>query len=69
MSDITNIPDTNYIVLPDNRVARLLKPTVIGDKRFYNFTIKGKYVRLRDDKVAQHFQSANEQDTEAPEVN
>jgi len=69
MPDITNIPDTNYIVLADNRVARLLKPTVIGDKRFYNFTINGKYVRLRDDKVAQHFQSANEQDKQAPEVN
>ena len=67
MEHIINIPETNYIVLPDNRVARLLKPTVIGEQRFYNFTIKGKYVRLRDDKVAKHFQGANDQAQEAPE--
>ena len=36
------IPDTQYIVLVDGSVARLLKPTIKNDKKYFNLRIKGE---------------------------
>lgn len=42
------IPGTMYVILPGNRVARLMTPTLKGDKRYYNlFLGKDKeYTRI-----------------------
>ena len=37
---------TNYVILSDGNVARLLKPTKIHRQTYYNFTVEGKYKRL-----------------------
>lgn len=39
---IKTILDSNYILLPDGTVARLLTPTKKHQKCYYNLSIKGK---------------------------
>ena len=39
------IADSSYIVLPDQKVARLLTPTVRGGVTFYNLFVPG-YTRM-----------------------
>lgn len=51
--NITEIPDTNYVVLPDGTVARKLTPTLKKDG-FYWFLHVGtppKLVRFTDKEV------------------
>lgn len=42
------IPGTMYVILPGNRVARLMTPTVKGDKRYYNLFLgkEKEYTRI-----------------------
>ena len=51
--EIKQIPNTNYIILNDNRVARLLKPMTQNGHTFYNMIIDGKYVRWSAEKIAE----------------
>ena len=44
--DVSTVLDTAYVVLPDARVARLLKPTLQNGKLHYNVFIDGEYTRL-----------------------
>ena len=39
---IRPIPNSQYIVLIDGSVARLLKPTIKNDKKYFNIRIKGE---------------------------
>jgi hypothetical protein len=49
--DVSNVLDTAYVVLPDDRVARLLKPTLQNGKNCYNIFIDGEYTRLTVDAL------------------
>lgn len=42
VADIRVIPGTQYILLPDNKVARLLTPTVRPSGDNYNLRIDGR---------------------------
>jgi hypothetical protein len=44
-ADYRVIADSSYIVLPDQKVARLLTPTVRGGVTFYNLFVPG-YTRM-----------------------
>lgn len=44
--DYIQYKDTNYIILRDGRVARLLKPTKIHNQSYVNFIIGGKQERV-----------------------
>lgn len=41
-SDMKNIPNTKYYVLPDGSVVRPLKPRVKGNIRYWNLMVGGK---------------------------
>ena len=43
--DYRVIADSSYIVLPDQKVARLLTPTVRGGVTYYNLFVPG-YTRM-----------------------
>ena len=43
--DYRIIADSSYIVLPDQKVARLLTPTVRGGVTYYNLFVPG-YTRM-----------------------
>jgi hypothetical protein len=51
--EIKQISGTNYIILPDNRVARLLKPMTQNGQVFYNMIIDGKYERWSVEKLSE----------------
>ena len=42
MAEVRVIPGTQYILLPDNKVARLLTPTVRPSGDNYNLRIDGR---------------------------
>jgi hypothetical protein len=42
MDFVKQIPNSQYIVLMDGEVARLLKPTIKNGKTYYNLRIKGE---------------------------
>ena len=42
---------TQYVLLPDGQVARLLKSMVAHDKLYYNLIIDAEYHRLNMDKI------------------
>jgi hypothetical protein len=44
-ADYRVIADSSYIVLPDQKVARLLTPTVRGGVTYYNLFVPG-YTRM-----------------------
>ena len=50
---IINIPDTNYVILPDGTVARRLTPTPKKDGLYWFLHIgnPGKVVRFTDKEV------------------
>jgi len=39
---VKQIPNSQYILLVDGSVARLLKPTIKNGKTYYNLRIKGE---------------------------
>ena len=44
-SEYRIIADSSYIVLPDQKVARLLTPTIRNDVTYYNLFVPG-YTRM-----------------------
>jgi hypothetical protein len=52
--ELTNIPDTNYVILPDGTVARKLTPTLKKDGLYWFLHIgnPGKVIRFTDKEVA-----------------
>jgi len=43
---IREAPGTSYVILPDNRLARLLKVSVYNGKEYYNPIINGDLQRI-----------------------
>lgn len=50
--------DTNYIILSDGTVARLLKPCKRGNSMYINFTIGSKQKSVRKDELLKMFSDA-----------
>ena len=48
---VKQIPNSQYIVLIDGSVARLLKPTVKNDKKYFNLRIKGEIAQYSVDEI------------------
>jgi hypothetical protein len=53
-------PETNYIILSDGTVARLLKPTFIHRQTYFNLIINGKMKRMNRQDVIKWFNGDSE---------
>ncbi len=51
--------NTNYIILSDGRVARLLKPTKIHQQTYINFIIEKKMKRVNTQELVKMFAEAD----------
>jgi hypothetical protein len=49
---------TNYIVLSDGTVARLLKPSDRKGSKYINFTVKNKMLSMKLDTLVKKFSEA-----------
>lgn len=49
---------TNYIVLSDGTVARLLKPCDRKGSKYINFTVKNKMLSVKVDTLISKFESS-----------
>ena len=54
--------DTQYIILSDGRVARLLKPTKIHQQTYINFIINKKMKRVNTQDLLKMFAEADKTD-------
>lgn len=52
--------NTQYIILSDGRVARLLKPTKIHQQTYINFIIDKKMKRVNTQELAKMFAEADQ---------
>jgi len=52
--------NTNYIILSDGRVARLLKPTKIHQQTYINFIINKKMKRVNTLELVKMFEEASQ---------
>jgi hypothetical protein len=52
--------NTNYIILSDGRVARLLKPTKIHQQTYINFIIDKKMKRVNTQELQKMFVEADQ---------
>ncbi len=52
--------DTQYIILSDGRVARLLKPTKIHQQTYINFIINKKMSRVNTQELQKMFAEADQ---------
>ena len=48
---IREVPGTSYVILPGNRLARLLKVSVYNGKEYYNPIINGDLQRTARDEL------------------
>ena len=48
---VKSIPQSQYIVLIDGSVARLLKPTIKNDKKYFNLRIKGEIAQYSVEEI------------------
>ena len=48
---LASIGGSGYVVLSDGQVARLLKPVVVNEKRYYNVVIDGTLRRIAGHKL------------------
>jgi hypothetical protein len=51
--------NSNYIILSDGRVARLLKPTKIHQQTYINFIIDKKMKRVNTQELSKMFSEAD----------
>lgn len=58
-------PDSNYIVLDDGTVARVLKETKINNQYYFNFIINGKMKRVNKEKLMEPFDEVTNEDLNA----
>lgn len=49
---IREVPGTSYVILPGNRLARLLKVSVYHGKEYYNPIINGTLTRVAVEDLA-----------------
>jgi len=55
-------PETQYIILSDGRVARLLKPTKIHQQTYINFIINKKMKRVNTQELVKMFEEVQSND-------
>ena len=48
---VKQIPGSPYIVLVDGSVARLLKPTIKNEKKYFNLRIKGEIAQYSVEEI------------------
>jgi chromosome condensin MukBEF complex kleisin-like MukF subunit len=48
---IREVPGTSYVILPGNRLARLLKVSVYNGKEYYNPIINGDLQRIAREEL------------------
>lgn len=48
---IREVPGTSYVILPGNRLARLLKVSIYHGKQYYNPIIDGTLTRVSVDEL------------------
>jgi hypothetical protein len=48
---VKQIPNSQYIILVDGSVARLLKPTIKNDKKYFNLRIKGEIAQYSVEEI------------------
>lgn len=51
-AEVRPITGTKYVLLPDGRVAKPLKPMEAHGTTYYNLFINGDYTRLSTEKIA-----------------
>lgn len=51
-AEVMPIIGTKYVLLPDGRVAKPLKPMEAHGTVYYNLFIEGEYTRLSTEKIA-----------------
>lgn len=51
-AEVRTITGTKYVLLPDGRVAKPLKPMEAHGTTYYNLFINGDYTRLSTEKIA-----------------
>lgn len=51
-AEVRPITGTKYLLLPDGRVAKPLKPMEAHGTTYYNLFINGEYTRLSTEKIA-----------------
>lgn len=51
-AEVKTITGTKYVLLPDGRVAKPLKPMEAHGTVYYNLFIDGEYTRLSTEKIA-----------------
>ena len=51
-AEVKTITGTKYLLLPDGRVAKPLKPMEAHGTVYYNLFIEGEYTRLSTEKIA-----------------
>lgn len=51
-AEVRPITGTKYLLLPDGRVAKPLKPMEAHGTVYYNLFINGEYTRLSTEKIA-----------------
>lgn len=52
IAEVKTITGTKYVLLPDGRVAKPLKPMEAHGTVYYNLFIDGEYTRLSTEKIA-----------------
>ena len=52
IAEVRPITGTKYLLLPDGRVAKPLKPMEAHGTVYYNLFINGEYTRLSTEKIA-----------------
>lgn len=52
IAEVRPITGTKYVLLPDGRVAKPLKPMEAHGTVYYNLFINGEYTRLSTEKIA-----------------
>jgi hypothetical protein len=57
--------DSQYIVLSDGTVARILKETNIGRQTYYNLIIDGKLKRVNVKSLMKPFDEVTKEDVES----
>jgi hypothetical protein len=51
VATVRDIPGTKYVLLPDGRVAKPLKPMTAHGTTYYNLFIDSEYTRLSVEKI------------------
>lgn len=51
-AEVRVISGTKYVLLPDGRVAKPLKPMEAHGTTYYNLFVNGEYTRLSTEKIA-----------------